>query len=70
MGRIPLGGEPRSERIAVLLTTKTKEALTKVAMVQRSSMNAVINSAVDKYLADHKNDIDRYDAFFGEATME
>lgn len=69
MGRIPMGGEPRSERIAVFLTPKNKEALTKIATVQRSSMNMVINAAVEKYLEEHKNDIDRYNAFFGEDAL-
>lgn len=66
MGRIQMSGEPRCERIAVLLTTKTREALTKVAMVQRSSMNNVINDAISKYLEEHRNDIQRYNDFFGE----
>lgn len=66
MGRIPLGGEARSERIAVFLTPKTKENLGKIAMVQRSSMNLVINAAIEKYLEENQNDIQRYNDFFGE----
>lgn len=66
MGRIPLGGEARSERIAVFVTPKTKEALSKVAMVQRTSVNLVINNAIAAYLEEHQNDIQRYNDFFGE----
>ena len=66
MPRIQMSGEPRCERIAVFLTTKTKENLTKIAMVQRSSMNMVINAAIDKCLEEHQDDIKRYNDFFGE----
>ena len=66
MGRIPLGGEARSERIAVFVTLKTKEDLTKVATVQRTSVNLVINNAIAAYLEEHQNDIQRYNDFFGE----
>ena len=66
MGRIPMGGEARSERIAVFVTLKTKEDLTKVAMVQRTSVNLVINNAIAAYLEEHQNDIQRYNDFFGE----
>ena len=66
MGRIPMGGVPRSERTAIFITAKTKEDLSKVAMVQRTSVNQVINVAIAKYLEDHQNDIQRYNAFFGE----
>lgn len=66
MGRIPMGGDPRSERVAVLMTTTMKENITKVAMVQRTSVNLAIVTAISKYLEEHKNDIDRYNAFFGE----
>ena len=66
MGRIPMGGEARSERIAVFVTLKTKEDLTKVATVQRTSVNLVINNAIAAYLEEHQNDIQRYNDFFGE----
>lgn len=66
MGRIPMGGEPRNERVVVLMTTTVKENLTKVARVQRTSVNLTINAAISEYLEKHKNDIQRYNAFFGE----
>ena len=66
MPRIQMSGEPRSDRIAVLTTRKIRRNLDKVAMVQRTSVNDIINTAIAEYLEKHKNDIDRYDAFFGE----
>lgn len=66
MGRIPLSGDPRSERVAVLMTPKTKSDLTKVATVNRTSVNMIINEAIAKYLEEHQNDIQRYNDFFGE----
>ena len=66
MGRIPLGGEPRSERIAVLTTLTARGNLDKVAMVQRTSVNDVINTAIAEYLEKHQSDIQRYNSFFGE----
>ena len=66
MPRIPMGGVPRSERMAIFVTCKTKEELSKVAMIERTSVNQVINVAIEKYLEEHQNDISRYNAFFGE----
>ena len=66
MGRIPMGGDPRSERVAVLMTPTMKENLTKVAMVQRTSVNLAIVTAISEYLEKHRNEIQRYNAFFGE----
>ena len=66
MGRIPMSGEPRSERIAVLTTSTTRGKLDKVAMVQRTSVNDVINTAISEYLEKHQGEIDRYNSFFGE----
>lgn len=66
MPKIAIKGDPRSERVAVLMTTTVRENLTKVAMVQRMSVNLAINEAIAKYLEEHESDIQRYNAFFGE----
>ena len=66
MPRIQMRGEPRSERIAVLATPTTRGNLDKVAMVQRTSVNDVINTAISEYLEKHSNEIERYNNFFGE----
>ena len=66
MGRIAMSGDPRCERMGVLMTTTAKQNLTKVAMVQRTSINQIINTLIDQYLEEHQNDIQRYNDFFGE----
>ena len=66
MAKLSIKGDPRNERVAVLMTTTVKENLTKVAMVQRTSVNLVINTAISEYLEKHQNDIQRYNAFFRE----
>jgi hypothetical protein len=66
MPRILMRGEPRTERIAVLMTKKTRDALTKIALVQRFSVNTAINEAIAKYIEEHRDEIRRYNEFFGE----
>lgn len=70
MAKIPMRGEPRSERIAVLVTRTTRRALYKVAMVQRTSVNDIINTAVSDYLEKHLEEIERYNSFFGEECRD
>lgn len=67
MARIPVEGvATRTERIAVLVTPRTKSDLIKVSAVHRKSVNTIINDAVSEYLETHKDDLIRYNAFFGE----
>ena len=66
MARLSIKGDPRSERIAVLITTTTKKNLEKVAAVNRVSVNLLINNLITEHLEKHQDDIDRYNAFFGE----
>ena len=66
MAKIAMKGDTRRDRVAVLMTTTMKENLTKVAMVQRTSVNLAIVTAISEYLEKHQNDIQRYNAFFGE----
>lgn len=55
-----------SERVVVLMPMKTRKELDKVAMVHRTSLSRTIVDAVTKYLEMHQDDIQRYNAFFGE----
>ena len=63
---IVIPGELRSERIALLVTPTLRKKLEKVSAVQRTSMNNVINDAIETYLDAHQNDIQRFNDFFGE----
>lgn len=66
MGRIPMGVAPKSERLAVLTTLRTKDDLSKIATVRRTSVNNIINEAIFEYIDKHGHDIQRYNDFFGE----
>lgn len=56
----------RTERIAVLMTPLLKADLVKIAAVRRESVNTIVNNALQEYVANHKDDIQRYNDFFGE----
>lgn len=66
MGRIPMGVVPKSERVGLLVTPQAKEALLKVAAIQRTSLNMIINKAIDEYIDRNGKDIQRFNEFFGE----
>lgn len=66
MPKILTRGEPRSERMTVLVTPRTRQDLTKVATVRRTSVNEIINVLIADYLERNQNDIERYNNFFGE----
>lgn len=66
MGRIPMGVAPRSERVVIYITARTKKELAKIAAVHRTSVNDVINEALTAYLMNRGDDIQRYNDFFGE----
>lgn len=66
MPRIPMSGTPRDERVVAFVTKKTRTDLSKVAMVQRTSVNQLLNLAIEKILEEYQDDIKRYNDFFGE----
>ena len=66
MGRIPMGAVPKTERLAIFVTPRTRADLLKVAAVQRTSLNMIVNNAIAEYIDKHGEDIQRYNAFFGE----
>lgn len=56
----------RSERVVVLMTPKTKKELEKLVLMHKSSLSSTIDNAVANYLETYQDDIQRYNAFFGE----
>ena len=67
MAKLSLEGQAtRTERIAVLTTPKIRKDLEKIATVNRKSLNSIINDAVQEYLDNHKDQVARFNAFFGE----
>ena len=69
MGRIPMGAVPKTERLAIFVTPRTRVDLLKVAAVQRTSLNMIVNNAVAEYIDKHGSDIQRFNDFFGEDTI-
>lgn len=66
MAKLSIKGEPRDTRMVALVTASTYKNLKKVAAVQRIPMNSIINDLIVEFIKNHQDDIDRYNAFFGE----
>lgn len=67
MAKLSISGKAtRTERLAVLTTPKIRTDLEKIAAVNRESVNSAINDALLEYLENHQDEIDRFNAFFGE----
>ncbi len=67
MGRIRLGGgELRDERINILISKRVRRNLDKIATVRRTSINQIVNEAIEECLKKHEGEITRYNEFFGE----
>ena len=56
--------EKRDARANLLFTKTTKESLEKLAIVDRTSVNDIINKLLEEYIATRQKDIARYDEFF------
>ena len=56
--------EKRDARANLLFTKTTKESLEKLAIVDRTSVNDIVNKLLEEYIATRQKDIARYDVFF------
>ena len=56
--------EKRDARANLLFTKTTKESLEKLAIVDRTSVNDIVNKLLEEYIATRQKDITRYDEFF------
>lgn len=56
--------EKRDARANLLFTKTTKESLEKLAIVDRTSVNDIVNKLLEEYIATRQKDIARYDEFF------
>lgn len=56
--------ETKSVRVNLLLKPSTKAGIEKLAALDRSSMNALINDVLETYLQDREADLERYESFF------
>ena len=67
MAKLSLSGKAtRTERLALLTEPKTRKDLGKIATINRTSVNNVVNDAIREYLNKHQDDIERFNDFFGE----
>lgn len=60
------GRETKSVRVNLLLKPSTKAGIEKLATLDRSSMNALINDVLEAYLQDRSTDLERYENIFGQ----
>lgn len=56
--------EKRDARANLLFTKKTKTNLEKIATMDRTSVNDIVNKLLEEYLETRQKDIERYDEFF------
>ena len=60
-GRPKSTEETKSKRLNLLIKPSIFEALDKIAYMNRISISSIINNFFEKYIVEHKNDIDRFD---------
>lgn len=58
--------EKRDARANLLFTQKTKRNLEKIAVIDRTSVNDIVNKLLEDYLETREKDIARYDEFFND----
>ena len=58
--------ELKTARVNYVFYPSTKENLEKLAFLDKTSANDLVHSLLVKYIASRKQDIEKYDAFFGE----
>ena len=56
--------EKRDARANLLFTKTTKTNLEKIATIDRTSVNDIVNKLLEDYLETRQSDIARYDEFF------
>lgn len=53
--------ERKTKRSGILFRPSTHEKLTKIAMVQDTSLNDILHQLADDYIEQHKDDLKRYE---------
>lgn len=66
IGSEPEAQEPKSKRLNLLIRPGTLKAITKIATMQRTSVNDLINTVLEAYAADNTDTITAYNNVFGE----
>lgn len=58
--------ERKSVRVNLLFRPSTKDSIDKLAFINKTSINDLINTVLDAYIEEHKADIEKYNSFFNE----
>jgi hypothetical protein len=64
-GRKPSTEETKTKRLNLLMLPSVCSDLAKIAAMKRSSVNELINSILQQYVADNKELLDKYNDVFG-----
>ena len=60
------GKETKSKRLNVLIRPSLFEDASKIAHMQRISVNELIHLAVEKYVIENEEEVTKYDTVYGE----
>ncbi len=56
----------KSERISLMVKPKTKERISKIAFMKKTSLNDLLQSVLDNYTEKHRKEIEAYDRAFSD----
>lgn len=62
-----INAEKKTARMNVLIRPSVKDNASKIAYMQRETLNAVTDKLLEQYVADHHDDLVKYREVFGEA---
>ncbi|SFE52728.1 hypothetical protein [Succiniclasticum ruminis] len=62
-----INAEKKTARMNVLVRQSVKDNASKIAYMQRETLNAVTDKLLEKYVADHRDALVKYHEVFGEA---
>lgn len=65
-GTVTEDKETKSIRLNLLIKPSTKKDLEKLATVDRTSINDLINRALEEYITTRAEDVTKYNSFYGE----
>ena len=65
-GRPKSNEEIKSKRISLLVRPSTYNAVEKIVYVNRDSINGLVNDFFDSYVANHADDVKKYDELFAK----
>ncbi len=61
-----INSEKKTARMNILIRPSVKKNASKIAYMQRDTLNAVTDKLLEKYVADHRDELAKYHEVFGE----